>query len=151
MPEAYRIDRGVLGEARIDDNGNLIVKGTLTRTGVFTYRHTDKNGKTFKTRELRDPKDVFDAHSIASFAQVPVTDDHPSEGRVTSDNVKRLAVGNLGDTLFREGPKDNLVAADLIIRDAGAIAKVMGKGGQPRKVFLSCGYKADVIEEDGEF
>lgn len=152
MPEAaFRVDRGALGEARLDHNGTLIVKGTLTRTGVFTYRHTDKNGKTFSTKELRHPEDVFDAKSVASFAQVPVTDDHPTEGRVTSDNVKRLSVGNLGDSISREGQKDNLVTADLIIRDAKAIDKVMGRGGQPRKLFLSCGYKADVIEDDGEY
>ena len=151
MPEAFRVDRGALGEAKFDHNGNLIVKGTLTRTGVFSYRHTDKDGKTYTTRELRDPEDVFDAKSIASFAQVPVTDDHPTEGRVTTDNAKRLSVGNLGDTISREGPKDNHVAADLIIRDAKAIDKVMGRGGQPRKLFLSCGYKADVIEEEGKF
>ena len=151
MPEAFRVDRGALGEARFDHNGSLIVKGTLTRVGVFSYRHTDKNGKAYTTKELRHPDDVFDAKSIASFAQVPVTDDHPSEGRVTIDNVKRLSVGNLGDSISREGPKGNLVAADLIIRDAGAIDKVMGRGGQPRKLFLSCGYKADVVEEAGEY
>ena len=145
--EAFRVDRGALGEGRVDHNGTFIVKGILTRTGVFKYRHTD--GST--TRELRHPDDVYDSKAVASFAQVPVTDEHPTEGRITPDNSKSLAVGNLGDSLSREGPKQNYVASDLIIRDQATIDKVLGKGGQKPKRFLSCGYKADVIEEAGVF
>ena len=43
--EEFRVDKGALGEGRIDHNGNLIVKGVLTRTGVFTYKHVDKDAK----------------------------------------------------------------------------------------------------------
>ena len=56
---AFRLDRGKIGSSRIDHNGTLIVAGALTRTGVFTYRHSD--GST--TRELRHPDDVKDAGS----------------------------------------------------------------------------------------
>lgn len=151
MSEEFRVDKGVLGEGRIDHNGNLIVKGVLTRTGVFSYRHIDKNGEKSITRELRHPDDVYDVNAVASFVQLPITDDHPADGQVTPDNVKRYSVGNLGDSLSREGPTDNFVAADLFIRHKDAIDKVMGKGDQPPKRFLSCGYKADVIEENGEY
>ena len=140
MPEEFRVDKGVLGEGRIDHNGNLIVRGILTRTGVFTYRHTDKNGKAYSTRELRHPDDVYDVEAVSSFAQLPVTDDHPTDGQITPDNVKRFSVGNLGDSLSREGPTENHVAADLIIRHKDAINKALGKENQPPKRFLSCGY-----------
>lgn len=147
MPEAFRVDRGSLGEGRIDHNGSLIVKGVLTRTGVFRYVHRD--GKV--SNELRHPDDVFAVDAVASFAQVPITDEHPTSGRVTPENAKQLMVGNLGDSLSREGPTKNFVSSDLIIRDQNVIDRVMGKDGQPQKRFLSCGYKADVVEESGEY
>lgn len=140
---AFRVDRGKLNQARVDHNGNLLCTGVLTRTGVFTYRHND--GTT--TRELRHPDDVFDPAAVASFVQVPVTDEHPSEGRVTPDNVKSYSVGNLGDTITMDG---RLVKADMVIRDAKTIAKVQGEKGKPKRE-LSCGYSAEVIKEAGEY
>ena len=134
---AFRVDRGSIHSSRIDHNGNLIVTGVLTRTRVFTYRHGDGS----ITRELRHPDDVFDAEAVARFVQVPITDEHPQEGRVTPDNVKRLSVGNLGDTIRREG---NLVKAELVICDANAIAKVRGDD-QTAKRELPCGYQAEVV------
>jgi len=135
----FRLDQGKVASTRVDHNGNLLVTGHLTRTGVFTYKHRD--GHT--TRELRHPNDVFDPAAVASFIQVPVTDDHPTKGRVTPDNVRRLSVGNLGDTISRE---DSLVVADMVIRDVSAIEKIDGG-----KCQLSCGYTADVIPEVGNF
>ena len=141
---AFRLDTGRIGEARIDHNGMLIVAGALTRTGVFTYKHTD--GST--TRELRHPEDVQDAKSIASFIQVPITDEHPTEGHVSPENFKRHAVGNVGDTVRVDG---NMLVADLVFRDAAAIAKVRGDGGTRPKRELSCGYQAEVIAETGTY
>ncbi len=146
---AFRVDRGRLEHAREDHNGNFIVTGAITRTGVYTYKHVDKDGKVFTTEELRHPDDVYDAKSIASFTQLPLTDEHPLEGRVTPENVKRLSVGNLGDTITR-GDKD-YVMADLIIRDATAIAKVRAMDGGKPKRELSCGYSAEVTPEKGMY
>ena len=146
---AFRVDRGRLEHAREDHNGNFIVTGAITRTGVYTYKHVDKDGKVFTTEELRHPDDVYDAKSIASFTQLPLTDEHPLEGRVTPENVKRLSVGNLGDTITR-GDKD-CVMADLIIRDATAIAKVRAMDGGKPKRELSCGYAAEVTPEKGVY
>lgn len=140
---AFRLDRGKIGEYRIDHNGSLIVAGALTRTGVFTYKHQDGS----VTRELRHPDDVKDAKSVASFIQVPITDEHPTEGRVTPENVRKLQVGNVGDTVRVDG---DLLVADLVIRDKDAIAKVRGDDG-PAKRELSCGYQAEVIEESGTY
>ena len=140
---SYRVDRGRLGAARIDHMGNLIVTGALTRTGVFTYHHIDGT----VTRELRHEDDVYHPESVASFVQVPVTDEHPSEGRITPDNVGRYMVGNVGDTIKRDG---RLMKADIFVRDAGTIAKVKGEDGKPKRE-LSCGYTADVVEDAGEY
>ena len=140
---SVRIDVGRMGSSRVDHNGNLIVTGALTRTGVFSYRHTDGT----KTRELRHPKDVFDAPSVASFIQVPVTDEHPTDGRVTPDNVDRYMVGNVGDTITPDG---NLLKATIMVRKADTIAKITGDAGKPKRE-LSCGYTADVVPETGMY
>lgn len=147
MESVFRVDKGQVGSHRVDDNGNLIVEGAITRTGVFTYVHRDKDGKTFTTHELRHPDDVKHPDALKSFIQVPVTDDHPYEGKVTPDNVKKYAVGNLGDTVKVDG---KFVKADLIIRDAKTIAKIKGDSGKAKRE-LSCGYRANVIPENGEY
>ncbi len=141
---AFRVDRGKIGECRIDHNGAMLVAGALTRTGVFTYKHQDGS----MTRELRHPEDVKDAKSVASFIQLPITDEHPSDGRVTTDNYKKLAVGNVGDTVRIDG---KFLVADMMFRDKGVIAKIQGEGGQKPKRELSCGYQAEIIKEDGVY
>ena len=138
-----RIDHGRVSNYRIDHNGNLVVTGVLTRDGVFTYKHND--GRV--THELRHIDDVFNAESVSSFVQVPVTNKHPVQGAVTPDNVRRLAVGNVGDKLAREDTdKDSLLVADLYVRDAEAIEAVNN-----RRKFLSCGYTVDVVPEEGTY
>ncbi len=121
----FRVDKGQLGSSRIDHNGNLIVTGALTRTGVFSYKHIDGS----VSRELRHPKDVFAPEAIASLIQMPVTDEHPDEGRTTPENVGRYMVGNVGDTIKRDG---TFVKADVIIRKKVTIEKVRGDGTKPK-------------------
>ena len=143
MTPAFRVDRGKIGLSRIDHNGTLIVTGALTRVGVFTYRHSDGS----VTKELRHPDDVFDAKSVASFTQLPITDEHPNCGRVTPENVRKLSVGNTGDTVMRD---NRFMKSDLFIRDEEAIAKVHGGDQRPKRE-LSCGYSAEVVKEDGDY
>jgi hypothetical protein len=139
---SYRYDAGQLGKARLDHTGNLIVNGTLTRTGVFEYRRADGSVR----RELRHPDEVFSEASLESAVQAPVTLGHPPKP-VTPDTFRNYAVGNTGDTVKTDG---QTLSAMLTIRDAGAIAAVLGKGGKPVRE-LSCGYTADVIEEPGSW
>lgn len=146
-----RIDKGSVSDFRMDGNGTLIVNGILTRTGVFEYVHTDAQGKAYKTRELRHPTHVFDSEALASLAQLPVTDEHPA-GAVTPENVKRLAVGNLGDSVRVDGDeaRGGNVLAVLNIRDAAAIKSVQGAEG-PAKRELSVGYTCDAVAQEGEW
>ncbi len=143
MDAVLRIDDGKISKFRIDHNGTLVVTGALTRTGVFSYKHTDGS----ITRELRLPEDVYAPESVASFIQLPITDDHPSVGRVSPDNARRLSVGNTGDTILRDG---KFMMSELFIRDAAAIAKVIGEDQTPKRE-LSCGYTAEVVKEEGEY
>lgn len=117
-------------------NGFVRAEGYLTRAGIFVYR--DAKGNT--VRELRPPEEVMHPEALASFALVPVTNDHPSE-LLTADNAKQYAVGSVSESVVPEGDK---VRASLMITDAAAI-EALDAG----KSELSCGYTADVVLESG--
>ncbi len=117
-------------------NGFVRAEGYLTRSGIFVYR--DGQGNT--VRELRPPEEVMHPEALASFALVPVTNDHPSE-LLTADNAKQYAVGSVSESVVPEGDK---VRAVLMITDASAI-EALDAG----KSKLSCGYTADVVQEAG--
>lgn len=127
----FRTDRGTLKAPRRLDDGRLIVDGVLTRTGVFSYRNDDGSERL----EYRPPGEVFNTDSMASFALVPVTDDHPT-GMVTSESAKAVAVGTVGESVRQD---NDLMIAPLAINDAGTIAKV-----DSGKTQLSCGYTCDL-------
>ena len=117
-------------------NGFVRAEGYLTRAGIFVYR--DAKGNT--VRELRPPEEVMHPEALASFALVPVTNDHPSE-LLTADNAKQYAVGSVSESVVPEGDK---VRATLMITDADAIAALDAGRSE-----LSCGYTADVVLESG--
>jgi hypothetical protein len=111
-------------------------EGYLTRAGIFVYR--DAKGKTI--RELRPPEEVMHPDALASFALVPVTNEHPPQA-LTADNAKQYAVGSVSESVAPEGDK---VRATLMITDADAIAAFDAGRSE-----LSCGYTADVVIEPG--
>lgn len=133
---AYRVDIGSLRPAKRLADGRLRAEGWVSRCGVFEYR--DSDGKV--RREYRPPDEVFHQDALASFASVPVTDDHPPES-ISSKNARKFTVGMIGEVIRRDGDH---IAASLVIFDDATIAK-MERG----KVQLSCGYVADVVVEDG--
>lgn len=112
-------------------NGFVRAEGYLTRSGIFVYR--DAQGNT--VREFRPPEEVFHPDSLASFALVPVTNDHPSE-LLTADNAKQYAVGSVSEVVTPDGDK---VRASLMITDSATIEAL-----EAGKSELSCGYTADV-------
>ena len=117
-------------------NGFVRAEGYLTRAGIFVYR--DAKGNT--VRELRPPEEVMHPDALASFALVPVTNEHPPEA-LTPDNAKQYAVGSVSESVAPEGDK---VRATLMITDADAIAALDAGRSE-----LSCGYTADVVIEPG--
>jgi len=117
-------------------NGFVRADGYLTRAGIFVYR--DAKGNT--VRELRPPEEVMHPDALASFALVPVTNEHPPE-LLTADNAKKYAVGSVSESVAPEGDK---VRATLMITDADAIAALDSGRSE-----LSCGYTADVVIEPG--
>lgn len=131
---------------RYDASGFLVAPAALTRTGVFPYVYTGKDGKQVTRMELRHPDDVFKADSMATAARRPVVDGHPfAEGvpLVTSENAKRLMVGMVSDEVKQDG---DAIVGTVIITDAATIQKVENGKRQ-----LSMGYACKVIPEQGEY
>lgn len=113
------------------DNGFMRVEGRIARVGIQTYHKADGS----ISRELRLPEEVFHPDSLASFAQLPVTNCHPP-GMLTAKNAKKYAVGSVGENVRQDG---DFVAAPLMLHDDDAIAAVEGGRSQ-----LSNGYSCEL-------
>lgn len=146
MPEeqqwerVHRIDlsSGTVGERRRTQQGGLIARANLTRTGVFEYRQQDGTVR----RELRHPDEVFDKDSMASLAHATLTDDHPE--RVHPGNFKQVTIGHVAGTPKREG---DFLASDIHVQDAEGIRKA--ETGKLQE--LSCGYECSLDPTPGEY
>jgi uncharacterized protein len=134
-----RFDIGQITSIEKTPQGFLKVPGFATRVGVFAYR--DQSGSV--RRELRHPDDVFAPESLATLKNAPVTQEHPPV-MLTPENVKQFIKGYTTD---RVEVNRDLVETDLIIADSELIQAVEQK--QARE--LSCGYLADLVEEEGTF
>lgn len=139
---ALRFDITKLDDPRRDHNGYLNAKAHVTRTGVFTYHHPD--GTT--TRELRHPDEVFKAKSVASLKNRPVTDGHPADGKLNSENTRRLSVGSSIDEPTHD---DRYLDSNIQITDENVISRVLDENKPLRE--MSCGYEADVVRADGTY
>lgn len=139
---ALRFDKTKLDDPRRDHNGYLVAGAHATRTGVFTYHHPD--GTT--TLELRHPNDVFNADSIKTLKNRPLTFNHPAAGKVDSNNTKQLAVGHAVDEPTKN---DIYLDTQIQITDEAAIERVLDEDKPVRE--LSCGYEAEVIPETGTY
>lgn len=117
--------------------GFLVGRACVTNIGIFPYRFADGSIEY----ELRHPDDVFDVESMASLKMKPVTNDHPPV-LLTSDNIKEYQVGNIGDDPFNG---DNIhLTVSMIIQDKDTVKDVLNG-----KREISCGYTADLVDEQG--
>jgi hypothetical protein len=86
----------------------------------------------------RDADVVFSADTFASLIGKPVTIGHP-EGEVNPDNWSVLAKGTTFNPRRGEGDQSDLLIADLMITEKGAINEVRNNGLRG----ISVGYDAD--------
>lgn len=119
-------------------NGFVRFDGRIARTGVQLY--TNPDGST--RRELRLPEEVFRADSLASFAQMPVTNQHPP-GLLSAENARQYVVGATGEEIKRDG---DYIASSLMFWDAEAIAAAEAGRSQ-----LSCGYSCTLEHAPGRW
>jgi len=134
-----RFDYGKIKEIKRTPQGFLLVPGYATRVGVFPY--LDASGEM--RRELRHPDDVFAPESLTTLKYAPVTIEHPPE-MITPENVDKYTKGHCTE---RVEVNRDMVETDLIIEHQDAIDEVEKNNLRD----LSCGYLADVEEEEGEY
>jgi hypothetical protein len=135
-----RYDRTGFRKAEITSQGFLRAPAYATRIGVLKYR--DKDGKVIA--ELRPPEEVFNADSMRTLANVPMTNQHPAEGFVNASNAKALSVGYTGDQVERI--EDKFVQIFATVIDKATISEVE-RGMQE----LSCGYECELDPTPGVY
>lgn len=137
--DAVTLDAGTV---RRTGDGYLAASALSARTGIQLYRGAEVGKPHLDVvRVYRPPEEVFAKDAMHSFAWRPLTVDHPREA-VTADNWKRLAVGQTGDEVARDG---DAIRVPLVLMDAAAIRAV-----ENGKRELSWGYTADLKWGDGK-
>lgn len=89
----------------------------------------------------REESEVFKPAAIASFEGKPVTDDHPPVG-VDSSNYASYTKGTVQNVHRGTGEDADKLVCDLVIYDAGLIAKI-----DAGKRDISCGYDCEYIKD----
>ena len=130
MSTGFNIVKIKTEKPEITNQGFLRCLVSATRTGVFPY--IDNNGKV--RRELRLPEEVFKKESMATLANIPFTDNHPSEA-VTSENAIKYTRGLTGSQVWRN---NDLLETELLAYDSNTINKIANG-----KIEVSLGYSAD--------
>jgi hypothetical protein len=133
---AVRYDTGELQKPVRQPNGWMRADGYITRTGVFRYRRADGS----VVREYRPPEEVFHEDSLRSFDLVPLTNGHPPEGLLTSENTKKYQVGSV----IAPRADGTRVRSQFLVTDADAI-----KDAEAGKQETSGGYVCDIEETPG--
>lgn len=125
----------------------------IARTGTLLYDESElvnedgpliEGGSGGLVTIERNADEVFRAETIASFEGKPVTLSHPDDF-VNPANWKELSVGITQNVRRGEGVESDLMLADLLITDAGAIKQVR-RDEDPNSERLrqvSCGYDAE--------
>ncbi|EKS9914909.1 DUF2213 domain-containing protein [Burkholderia multivorans] len=111
----------------------------IARTGEMLYGAGEvpvEPGPDGIVRISRTPDEVFRPETIASFEGAAVTMDHPDDF-VGPSNWNDLAVGTVMNVRRGTGIEDDLLLADLMITNQGAIDEV--RAGLRE---VSCGYEA---------
>jgi hypothetical protein len=129
------------------DNGFLRVSGKAARAGcVYQYlasEMTDVMPDGVKPNDIinvyRPSDEVFKTESLGSYANVDVTNNHPSK-QVDAKNYKYTSVGHV----ISAKQDGDFVLVDMIVKDAGAIQDI-----ERGKVQLSPGYETKYVPEKG--
>lgn len=117
----------------------------LSRTGTQQYLKSEvyPNCDDDTIIEVdRKEEQVFSPEAMASFENMPLTNEHPYEN-VTTENYKEYAVGFVRDIKkgkFRNKP---VMMGTLVVTDPDAIADI-----EAGKRDLSCGYDCDITDGD---
>ena len=129
------------------DNGCIICFNVpIARTGTYQYLRSEcgLEGSGVVT-VYREPEEVFDKKTIASFNGKAFTDTHPPVD-VTADNWAMYSKGELTDVRRGTGENDIYLIADILVRDPIVINEIMS--GAKREI--SSGYDCEYVEREGK-
>jgi len=145
-------DNSNLLSNKIDPHtGFLHVKVTLCRSGIQEYVGRELGltgndaGKMFNV--LRPPEEVVKKESLDTYKNLVVTDEHPPERWVDTENIKFVQRGQVSN-IDVGNSKDNEIHLDgeMVVTDQGLIEKA-----QNGKVEVSLGYAFKLVAEDGVY
>lgn len=136
----------IAGTARITKDGYFVADALVARAdNIQDYRAAELELNDRDPNEIvrvfRPASEVFHRDALASLAHRPVTIKHPTTP-VQSTNWKRLAVGDVGDEIVRDG---EFVRVPIKIMDATAIEQVQSDHRE-----FSLGYTAEMVADAGE-
>lgn len=134
-------DRAQIGGMKVTQDGYLVGQLRCAKTGLQSYLGSELGLPTNDVISVYRPEsEVFSRESLASYANKPISDDHPIE-MITSDNWSQYGKGDIGSDVVRDG---EFVSVSYKIMDGDTIAKV--KAG---KAEVSMGYMAEIDFTDG--
>lgn len=117
----------------------------LARTGKQTYTKDELfgDGDSTEVDVDRPYKEVFDASTLASFENKPVTVEHPNE-EVNVGNYKDYAVGYVRDVhQGKTSDGQDVILGNIVITDQQVINDIE----EGKHTNLSCGYDCDILDE----
>jgi hypothetical protein len=136
-----------LGPKRsLTKEGWLLCEATpIARTGDMLYGAHEIAADLVADSEgfitvTRTPEEVFRPETIASFNGKDLVDEHPDRD-VTPANWRGLTCGVVMNARRGTGAEDDLLLADLLVKDAGVIRAI----NEDNKREVSCGYDADYL------
>jgi hypothetical protein len=130
------LDAATVEGTRITAAGYLVASAKLARSGVYQYRGDEVGRPDLSiVRIYRPITEVFGTKALRSFANAPVTINHPVDA-VSSSTWRRDAVGTVGEEVGRDG---EFVTATIRVQDADAIRKIQSGTSE-----LSCGYTSSI-------
>lgn len=129
------------------DNGCLLCANVpIARIGSYKYLREELGLEGSGIVDVyREPEEVFDTNTIASFNGKAFTDTHPPVD-VISDNWAQFAKGELTNVRQGTGNLEGFLVADILVRDPITINEI--ESGAKREV--SAGYTCEYVEKDGK-
>lgn len=129
------------------DNGCIVCHNVpIARTGTYQYLREELGLEgSGIVNVFREPEEVFDKKTIASFNGKAFTDTHPSVD-VTADNWSMYGKGEITNVRRGEGQMSGYLLADILVRDPIVINEILS--GAKREV--SAGYNCEYVEKDGK-
>jgi len=134
-------DRAQIGGMKETQDGYLVGSLRCARTGIQQYLGVELGLPTMDVISVYRPEsEVFSRDSLASYANKPISDDHPPVN-VDATNWKQYGKGDIGSDVVRDG---EFVSVSYKIMDSDTIVKV--KAGKSE---VSMGYMAEIEFTDG--